>query len=1272
MILLASAASAAITRPYAEVSFGPDGIGGTEAFSSLGGIAVDQSTGDLYAFDVAGGGKLYKFNASGEPLAFSALGGSHVIEGISNEGVPTRIEIAVAPENALGGTAGNIYIATGGSLGNRVTVFASTGAEIGTLGKGGNCGVAVDPAGKVFISAQPSEITEYAPTTNPPSESDLTNTGRAPDEGAWCNVAVDGAGNIYEVTSLGKPSLVRLEGISDTRPTVITPGAVKVAIDPLSDELYADRGEKVAIYGPDASVLGTFGEGWITDSHGVAIDHGLDRVYVDDGVGNIKVFGSPETVPDVSTGVATHLTPFSARLAGSVNPDGLAINKCFFEYGETTAYGQTTPCEEPEAAEIGSGSVPVEVHANVTGLSKLVTYHFRLVAENENGRTETDDESFTTTSAAGTEPAAPVGPASAILRGTVFPEGVPYSNCEFEYGVSGIQGFKGSVPCDPPASAIPPDALAEPVSASIVGLQQNTTYRFRLVLTDASGTVVGKALTFTTAGTPLLTAVRASAADQNSATLEANIDPQGSATSYAFEWGPTQSYGNRVSVPPGGSVGSGTLSVHVSSRISGLAPGSSYHYRVVASNGAGSSESPDSTVETLNSCGLPEGRCFELVSPRAAGPVDLPGLFAGNVELHFQAANIQGKLAYVSEIGPPEATKGAEVLSEASRGLDRWSSGQLSPAISDVIENRGSTASSKYFALNEELTCGIVASNQPLTSDPGTWAAREAGGGSLYRQNRDGSFTAITALAPENPEVVGTASITNLFGVDAVSQNCGKVLFRAPYRYPGIPAVLGTNGVSYAYEWDEGTLRGAGYIPGSSGEVLAPTTMGPRPGAGFPYNYNGVSADGSRVFFVANRLVSPNPDEVDAPGIFVRESGAGARDISLSETSVPDADAKFEFATKDGRHMYFTARAGLTAKSNSSGRDLYEYDLARNQLVDLVAVEGEEGASVAGFIGASEDGSRVYLSAGAQLVPGKGRTLAQNESAGTFSIYGEENGEFSYVGMVDANEMGRLGPGPSQTARVSPDGRFLLFESSANLVGYDSGNDVPEAYLYDSEASTDPTVCISCRQDGRPSVSPPDNRRMATTEYPTNSIAPPRVLAYRGGAPVVFFNQFDALAPGAVEGGSNVYEWTHGQVFLVAAEPPGLQPPESSVGTNQEGAAFVGASEDATDLYFRTPQTMTWEDGDGRMSIYDARIGGGYPEPPPPTAPCRPVEEDSCQGVGQGPPGMPSAASQSFNGPGNPKPKKHHKKKHHKKKHHKKKHHKKKHHGASRNGKADK
>jgi hypothetical protein len=69
-----------------------------------------------------------------------------------------------------------------------------------------------------------------------------------------------------------------------------------------------------------------------------------------------------------------------------------------------------------------------------------------------------------------------------------------------------------------------------------------------------------------------------------SAQLTAVIDPNGIPATYYFQWGPTAAYGSQT---PSTSVGNGTAKVKVGQSVVGLRPGTTYHFRVVATNAAG-------------------------------------------------------------------------------------------------------------------------------------------------------------------------------------------------------------------------------------------------------------------------------------------------------------------------------------------------------------------------------------------------------------------------------------------------------------------------------------------------------------------------------------------------------------------------------------------------------------------------------------------------------------------------------------------------------------
>jgi hypothetical protein len=755
---------------------------------------------------------------------------------------------------------------------------------------------------------------------------------------------------------------------------------------------------------------------------------------------------------------------------------------------------------------------------------------------------------------------------------------------------------------------------------------------------------------------PSITEVAARDAEQTSVTLTARIDPAGFETHYYFEWGPTSAYGNRAPAEGEATLG-GTTPGPASATLTGLAPASNYHYRLVADSGEGRvAEGPDQEFETLDACGLPEGRCLEMVSPREPGPTAAPGLFTTPRGIYAQAASDgPGAIDYTIEGGLPDATRSAEVLYQAGRSPFGWASAQISPGITAQNEQSSLYSSPNlYRQVSPDLSCGLLESSQPLTPDSAAYLVIESGGFDLYRRDPDGGVTLVTNVAPEDPGA-GNGNFEAYEPV-GMSADCDRIVFAAPYHYPGVEAV----GTNVLYEWDDGVLKGVGYIPGPSG----PVAVEAHGGAGASDRLNAVSQDGSRVFFSATRLIPGNPadaEEEGAQGLFVRENGETI-DVSASETVVPDRGAAFQGATPDGSHVYFTANAQLTEESSVEGTDLYEYDLTNGTLTDLSVGSEGGGASVGGLLGFADDGSHVYFAARGQLVSGVGRSYAENITENTFSVFDVAPGAPArYVGLVTRQDLSdgtairgaeNEGGQSGWTSRVSADGRFLLFQSRSALAGYNTEG-TPQIYLYDGQTTPNQIVCVSCVPPGQPRSNA--YGKLLASGF-TNQLYAPLSLTDDGHMAQAFFVSGDVLAPDALKGEGNLYEWSHGQIFLIAHQGVGTS------AVSEHNIEFFGASANGSDMYFADNASLNWEDPEGRFAVWDARRGGGFPEPPPPPPPCESRVESSCQGVASGGPTPPSVASSSFTGPGN------HKKKHHKKKHHKKKHHKKKHQGRHADG----
>jgi uncharacterized repeat protein (TIGR03803 family) len=109
--------------------------------------------------------------------------------------------------------------------------------------------------------------------------------------------------------------------------------------------------------------------------------------------GQNRTFTTPQP-PTVVTGAALSITASGASLQGTVNPNGNA-SSWQFDYGTTTAYGQSLPLVP---GVTGSGTSPEVVNVTLTGLLPNTTYHYRLRATSSNGTANGSDATFTTSS----------------------------------------------------------------------------------------------------------------------------------------------------------------------------------------------------------------------------------------------------------------------------------------------------------------------------------------------------------------------------------------------------------------------------------------------------------------------------------------------------------------------------------------------------------------------------------------------------------------------------------------------------------------------------------------------------------------------------------------------------------------------------------------------------------------------------------------------------------------------------------------------------------
>jgi hypothetical protein len=298
------------------------------------------------------------------------------------------------------------------------------------------------------------------------------------------------------------------------------------------------------------------------------------------GAGLAGVLAAPTAI----TGPVSAVGPTSATASGTVNPGGQSTT-WYFEYGTSGSYGKRTPSKSA-----GGGTANAQVSAALTGLSAGTGYHYRLVATNAAGTARGRDGIFTTPTApvAVTGSARNVTVSSATLGGTVDPNGRATA-WYFDYGTSTRYGSKT------PVTNAGAGTTAGSVSAAVSSLTPGRLYHYRLVATSDAGTSRGADRTFSTAGPPTVVTAPASSVALSSARLNGQVSPNGLATSWYFEYGTGARYGAKTRTR---SAGKGNRPMNVSVALTRLRAATTYHYRLVAKNAAGTRRGADLTFTT--------------------------------------------------------------------------------------------------------------------------------------------------------------------------------------------------------------------------------------------------------------------------------------------------------------------------------------------------------------------------------------------------------------------------------------------------------------------------------------------------------------------------------------------------------------------------------------------------------------------------------------------------------------------------------------------------
>jgi sugar lactone lactonase YvrE len=319
------------------------------------------------------------------------------------------------------------------------------------------------------------------------------------------------------------------------------------------------------------------------------------RVVVTNGAGTseglIRSFNTVQYVQETTTKPVTGLTPDTVTLNGEFVGTGEQV-EYHFEWGPTTSYGNDAPAAP---VDVGMVTGPTPVSTQLTAIEGSETYHYRLVATSPLGTSYGADETFSTPVGAapsvGGTAVSGVGTETATLEAEITPNRRATIYL-FEYGTDpeyrSLTALSGPIPGAPNGP--------NPVSAAVEGLEPGTLYHYRAVATNFSGTTYGPDSTFRTPAPPSIQTVTVSSLTPTSAAVAAVVRPNRGDTTVHFEYGPTGGYGSRTaeSAILAGEAGQESSEA----ALTGLAPGTTYHLRAVATNPFGATASTDQSFKT--------------------------------------------------------------------------------------------------------------------------------------------------------------------------------------------------------------------------------------------------------------------------------------------------------------------------------------------------------------------------------------------------------------------------------------------------------------------------------------------------------------------------------------------------------------------------------------------------------------------------------------------------------------------------------------------------
>ncbi len=882
--------------------------------------------------------------------------------------------------------------------------------------------------------------------------------------------------------------------------------------------------------------------------------------------GKIIAFGSDETV-------TPHAVKELTTEAASVEPTSATLNGSFIGNGEETHYhfeyvtgehfnhegfAHATEAPKPEA-NAGSATGLTKVQADIQGLLQITEYHFRSVAGNHVGTTVGNELVFTTPPSA---PLITVGSAadahseSVLLRGRINPGGAK-TTYHFEYG-TGECSAGACTKAPIPDLEVGSGNAYQSVSTHLTGLTPATTYHYRVIATNKLGTTAGPENTFTTfpytaeindtcpnalarqqTGAALLLDCRAyelvSAANTGGYDVESSLVPgQSPYAGYPQASGATGTsrvlYGVHDGAIPGvaGDPTNRGVDPYIATR--GADGWSTTYLGIPADNpfaAAPFSSVPtgaDASLDTFAFGGAGGcSPCFE------GGYTGIPVRLPGGEEV------VQGMVPAPGFEPGPTATPDGYIAHDLSAGGEHLIFGSTSRFAAGGNDETGDVSIyDRNLATHETHVLSDDPAGHPLSCIQGegqcSAAHHDSGGIAELAVSADGSHVLLGQKVSEDAD----------------------------------------HNVYYHLYMDIGDSE--------KSIDLTPGVISEHGGPGFAEGvlFDGMSADGSRVFFTTkDKLTADDTDEsADIYAAEVSGESASLTRISTGEGGAGNTDACEAVENANGPHW------------NTVGPE--------EENCSVLAIGGGGGVA--------EGNGSIYFLSPEQLQAGKG---VQDQPNLYLAAPGEGLRFIATLSPEDPVVLDALREaGTRHTAdfQTTPSGRFAVFTSTLPLSGYQSEGHA-EVYRYD--AVTEALACASCN--------------------PTNETAASDATLASDGQSLtedgrVFFNSTDPLVLRATNARQNVYEWEPSATGTCGPENPDYFAQTGdclsliSSGQSPFDSSLLGASADGTDVFFFTHDSLAPQDRNGAIAkLYDARADGGFfviPESPL----C--ASSDECHGPG--------------------------------------------------------